>query len=116
MGALMTCGLALATCSEVIGLTDQEQCHNKDSLRACDLDSSTSIFAAGCCTVILFKMVAPSFVMMTSPSGWHTCVGNVGARLSQAALVDWSTDKHACMHAGASVPSCPCREGPNSCG
>ena len=34
---------------------------------SCDLDSSTSIFAAGCCTCILFRIVAPSFVMITSP-------------------------------------------------
>ena len=25
-------------------------------------------------TDILFRMVAPSLVMMTSPSGWHTCL------------------------------------------
>ena len=31
-----------------------------------DLESSTSIFAAGCDTSILFKMVAPSLVMVTS--------------------------------------------------
>lgn len=33
----------------------------------CDLASSTSILAAGCATVILLRMVAPSFVMITSP-------------------------------------------------
>mmetsp|Transcript_10330 Transcript_10330/g.25326 ORF Transcript_10330/g.25326 Transcript_10330/m.25326 type:complete len:228 (-) Transcript_10330:172-855(-) len=33
---------------------------------SCDLDSSTSIFAAGCDTSILFRMVAPSLVMVTS--------------------------------------------------
>ena len=42
-------------------------------VRACDFDRSTSIFAAGCCTVIFCKMVAPSFVISTSPSGWTTC-------------------------------------------
>ena len=42
---------------------------------AWDLESSTSIFAAGCCTDILFRMVAPSLVMMTSPSAAQTCVG-----------------------------------------
>mmetsp|Transcript_10928 Transcript_10928/g.32507 ORF Transcript_10928/g.32507 Transcript_10928/m.32507 type:complete len:276 (-) Transcript_10928:111-938(-) len=36
---------------------------------SCDLESSTSIFAAGCVTVMRCKMVAPSFVMMTLPSG-----------------------------------------------
>lgn len=40
----------------------------------CDLASSTSIFAAGCVTVILFKIVAPSLVIITSPSAWHTCM------------------------------------------
>ena len=28
---------------------------------------STSIFAAGCCTSISFRIVAPSFVIVTSP-------------------------------------------------
>ena len=41
--------------------------------RACDLASSTSILAAGCRTVILLRMVAPSLVMITSPFAWHTC-------------------------------------------
>mmetsp|Transcript_5057 Transcript_5057/g.10697 ORF Transcript_5057/g.10697 Transcript_5057/m.10697 type:complete len:450 (+) Transcript_5057:386-1735(+) len=34
-----------------------------------DLDSSTMSFAIWCCTCILDRMVAPSFVMVTSPSG-----------------------------------------------
>jgi hypothetical protein len=42
----------------------------------CDLASSTSIFAAGCATVILLRMVAPSLVMMTSPLAAATCDGN----------------------------------------
>mmetsp|Transcript_15172 Transcript_15172/g.41426 ORF Transcript_15172/g.41426 Transcript_15172/m.41426 type:complete len:239 (-) Transcript_15172:274-990(-) len=33
---------------------------------SCDLESSTSIFAAGWATSILFRMVAPSLVMVTS--------------------------------------------------
>lgn len=37
-----------------------------------DFESSTSILAAGCVTVILLRIVAPSLVMMTSPSAWHT--------------------------------------------
>lgn len=39
---------------------------------ACDLARSTSILAAGCSTFILFRMVAPSFVMITSPSACAT--------------------------------------------
>ena len=42
---------------------------------SCERASSTSIFAAGCVTVILFRMVAPSLVMTTSPLGWQTCLG-----------------------------------------
>lgn len=38
-----------------------------------DLASSTSILAAGCVTIILLRIVAPSFVMITSPSAWATC-------------------------------------------
>lgn len=41
--------------------------------RTCDLDKSTSIFDAGCCTVIFCRIVAPSLVINTSPSGWTTC-------------------------------------------
>lgn len=44
----------------------------------CDLESSTSILAAGCVTVIFCRMVAPSFVMITSPLGDDTCVGERG--------------------------------------
>ena len=32
------------------------------------LEISTSIFAAGCCTSISLRIVAPSFVIVTSPS------------------------------------------------
>mmetsp|Transcript_7141 Transcript_7141/g.12308 ORF Transcript_7141/g.12308 Transcript_7141/m.12308 type:complete len:228 (+) Transcript_7141:1394-2077(+) len=39
---------------------------------SCDLESSTSILAAGCVTVIFCRMVAPSLVMMTSPLGAET--------------------------------------------
>lgn len=39
---------------------------------SCERASSTSILAAGCVTVILFRMVAPSLVMTTSPLGWQT--------------------------------------------
>ena len=44
-----------------------------DRALACALASSTSIFAAGCVTLILFRMVAPSLVMITSPLGCDTC-------------------------------------------
>ena len=37
--------------------------------RTCDLDRSTSIFAVGCATSICLRMVAPSFVITTSPLG-----------------------------------------------
>lgn len=49
------------------------------ALLTCDFASSTSIFAAGCVTVILFKIVAPSFVMITSPSAWHTCMSHAAS-------------------------------------
>ena len=53
----------------------------------CDLASSTSILAAGWVTIILFKMVAPSLVMMTSPSAWQTCTRQ--RRGSAAGLCAW---------------------------
>eukprot|EP00123_Amoebidium_parasiticum_P009232 comp19346_c1_seq1/m.22273 comp19346_c1_seq1/g.22273 ORF comp19346_c1_seq1/g.22273 comp19346_c1_seq1/m.22273 type:complete len:300 (+) comp19346_c1_seq1:845-1744(+) len=36
---------------------------------SCDCDSCTSSFAIWCCTSIFLRIVAPSFVMVTSPSG-----------------------------------------------
>mmetsp|Transcript_6297 Transcript_6297/g.19068 ORF Transcript_6297/g.19068 Transcript_6297/m.19068 type:complete len:263 (+) Transcript_6297:1009-1797(+) len=39
---------------------------------SCDFESSTSIFAAGCKTFTLSRMVAPSLVMITSPSACLT--------------------------------------------
>ena len=41
-------------------------------VHTCDLDSSTSILAAGWVTTILFMIVAPSLVITTSPFGWDT--------------------------------------------
>ena len=59
----------------------------------CDFASSTSILAAGCVTVILFRIVAPSLVMITSPSAWHTCECNKveNACMQSCAAFDQST-------------------------
>ena len=53
-------------------LTVQFDCRAHSNMNTCDLASSTSILAAGCVTDILFRMVAPSLVMMTSPLAWLT--------------------------------------------
>ena len=52
---------------------------------ACDFARSTSILAAGCSTRILFRMVAPSLVMITSPSACATCGGRAGGQAEQQA-------------------------------
>ncbi len=67
---------------------------NRDLGRTCDLESSTSIFAAGCSTVIFCKMVAPSLVMMTSPLGADTCA----ARGSTARLQTQPARRSICRH------------------
>ena len=46
---------------------------------SCERASSTSIFAAGCVTVIRLRIVAPSLVMTTSPLGWQTWGKRLGS-------------------------------------
>mmetsp|Transcript_43180 Transcript_43180/g.99542 ORF Transcript_43180/g.99542 Transcript_43180/m.99542 type:complete len:205 (-) Transcript_43180:219-833(-) len=57
-----------AACNKAPAMTTTEVVPSPASI-SCALDSSTIIFAVGCCNFICCKMVAPSLVITTSPFG-----------------------------------------------
>mmetsp|Transcript_10473 Transcript_10473/g.26846 ORF Transcript_10473/g.26846 Transcript_10473/m.26846 type:complete len:214 (-) Transcript_10473:1-642(-) len=84
---------------------------------SCDLESSTSILAAGCVTVIFWRMVAPSLVISTSPLGDTTILSMPrGPRLVRtASATALAASILACLtlfffeFSESSSPLLPCR-------